>query len=200
MVLVLAIVSTQVSGMQTAQETPSQRFIEQELEQQLPGFRVAAPADFVEELRATRLVPNATQSLLRADFDGDGRRDLAIVVVDAGRAEYGIYYVLTTEAGARFVPLLSQVVTGPTADGIVRNAMFLKVPGQAGVAARTYRTLPGTIPRSEYQAAAAIEVWTGPARVDAKDQRNFPDGGIAYCSRTWYFRPNGNLETFGACD
>jgi hypothetical protein len=52
----------------------------------------------------------------------------------------------------------------------------------------------------DYAGVPALEVWTGPARVDATDLRNFPDEGIAYCSTAWYYRTSGLLAHFSACD
>jgi beta-lactamase regulating signal transducer with metallopeptidase domain len=169
------------------------------LGEKLPGFRLATSADFVAELADSHLVAAATRSVLRADFDRNGKEDLALLAVNNNRREYRIYYAMATDTGYRLDQLLSREVEEST-QGFIRNAMFLKQPREAGVAGRMYSTLPADIPRNEYQAVPAIEVWTGPALIDVKDGRNTPSNGIAYCSKTWYYRPGGKLETFGACD
>jgi hypothetical protein len=166
----------------------------------LPGFRLATRDDFVLELRDMVHTPSPTETALREDFDGNGTQDWAVLVINESLKEYRIYYVLSMPDGYRFDLLLSKVWTDPSASrGVIRNALFLKRAGDLGIAARHYAEIPaGDV--EEYKRAPAIEVWTGPARIDAKDLKNFPDAGIAYCSTTWHYLRNGTLAHFSACD
>lgn len=186
----------------------------------LPGFRLATRGDFVPELRDQAHVPSPTQTVLREDFDGNGLQDWAVLVINESLKEYRIYYVLNMPDGYRFDLLMSKTWTEPSASrGVIRNALFLKRAGDLGVAQRHYARVLGddvdpSDPKNntpamqrdiadrteEYKRSPAIEVWTGPARIDAKDLRNFPDNGIAYCSTTWHYRRNGTLAHFSACD
>ena len=181
-----------------------------------PGFRLATHSDFVEELRENRYMTSATQSVLAADFNQDGANDLAIIAISEARPEYRIYYAVAGPDGFRLDLLQSRELEAASPDGLIRNSMFLKEIGEGGVANRSYANIAGNPLDPEnftpefgreraaqtryYESVPAIEVWTGPARVDAVDERNFPDSGIMYCSTTWYYGPGGELETFGACD
>lgn len=186
----------------------------QVVEQGLPGFRLAVKSDFVQELAAV-----ATATALQADFNNDGRPDWALVAINESSREYRIYYVLNLVQGPRFDLLLSKRFSEASASGAIRNAIFLKAPGTPGIAHRKYARILGDAidledPKNdtpavrqdvadrtgEYTAATALEVWTGPARVDARDLRNFPDQGVAYCSTAWYYDRNGTLAHFSACD
>ncbi len=168
------------------------------LAEKLPGFRLAAPSDFVTGLSDNKLAASATDSVFTADFDRNGKDDLALLAVSNNRREYRIYYAMANDTGYRLDLLLSREVKEST-QGFIRNAMFLKRRNETGLAGRSYNTLPADIPSRDYLMVPAIEVWTGPALVDAKGERNVPDAGIAHCSTTWFYR-NGKLETFGACD
>lgn len=187
------------------------------LAEHAPGFRLATRSDFIDEVRENGYATTATQSVLTADFDQDGANDLAVVAIAETRPEYRIYYAIAGQDGYRLDLLLTREIEAPSPDGIIRNAMFLKEIGDRGVANRSYATIAGNplapdnvfspefgreraARTREYMAVPAIEVWTGPARVDAANDRNLPDAGIMYCSTTWYYGPSGELRTFGACD
>ncbi len=185
--------------------------------EQVPGFRLATRSDFIAEARENRYMTSATQAVLTADFNLDGRDDLAIVAISETLPEYRIYYALSRPDGYRLDLLLTREIEAASPDGIIRNAMFLKDIGDRGIANRSYATIAGNplavdnissqefgrerdARTREYQAVPAIEVWTGPALMDAVDDRNVPDGGIMFCSTTWYYAQNLELRTFGACD
>jgi hypothetical protein len=180
----------------------------------LPGFRLAVKADFVQELAAVE-----TATAIQTDFNHDGRDDWAVVAINESSREYRIYYVLNLPQGPRFDLLLSTTFPEASASGAIRNAIFVKAPGTPGIAHRKYARILGDAidledPKNntpairrdvadrtqEYTSVTALEIWTGPARVDAKDLRNFPDQGVAYCSTAWYYDRNGALAHFSACD
>jgi len=186
------------------------------LDSGLPGFRLAESGDFVPELHDVAFVDSATQSVLTADFDQNGSDDWAVLVVRDNLPEYRIFYVLAEESGYRFELLFSRVVEGSGSNGLIRNAVFLKEIGDPGIAGRSYATIAGNpldpdnfsqdfgreraARTEEYRSVPAIEVWTGPARIDTEDLSNWPDAGIAHCSETWYYRASGELASFGVCD
>jgi hypothetical protein len=216
-ILKVSFIVFSLAGVASSQQLPATDAQAAEIvSRNVPGFRLAEPGDFVPELHEVSFVDSATQSAFSADFDQDGRDDWAVLAVSDGLPEYRIYYALAGDSGFRLELLFSRVVEGSRSNGLIRNAIFLKEIGDLGIAGHRYAGIAGSpldpdnftqefgreraARMREYESLPAIEVWTGPARIDTEDLFNWPDAGIAYCSETWYFRSSGELATFGACD
>jgi hypothetical protein len=167
---------------------------------QLNGFRLAEDTDFIAALKNKR----ERQSVLQEDFDKDGRRDWAAIVINPRSREYRIYYVLNQATGPKFELLLTRTWASSARTNPINTPMFLKPAGDAGISGRTYNDLgpsPGTTARGRaaertlYTSLPAIEVWIG----QQHDERDTDLEDISYCSRTWYY-DTGKLKQFDACD
>lgn len=146
--------------------------------------------------------------VFQADFDGDNRQDWAAIVIDEKEQRYRAYYVLNLTTGPWLDLLFEQRWTQRPSDGVIRNPMFLKRPGDTGIAQRTYNTLtndaapnaPAPAERARlvqgYRSVPAVEIWTGQQGYDA-DYGHI--GDMAYCSSTAYYQ-SGELKKFRACD
>jgi len=178
---------------------------------QLPGWRLARKDDvsrmLADQARGGR-AEHLGDVLFPADFDGDGRQDAAVLVVNEKLQAYRAYFVLNTKAGVRLEQLFEQKWTKRPSDGVIRNPMFFKPAGAAGISGRVYNTLVygGTEQKARLQAdvrnvaqytkVPAVEIWTGQKGYD----EDYGDvGDMAYCSATWYYDA-GVLRTFRACD
>jgi hypothetical protein len=179
----LVLLSTRTTGAQQPQDLTTL------IAREAPGFRLARVTDFVAVLQAK----NRGESVLQEDFNRDGTRDWAAIVVNDRLREYRIYYVVSNTRGYEFTLLMTRSWQATTNIRPVNTPMFLKAAGDPGMSRRTYNSLTGD--RTTYVSVPAIEVWTG----QKHDERDTDLEDISYCSMTWYYE-NAMLKRFEACD
>lgn len=155
--------------------------------------QIAQTEDFVPVVRSH------ARALVRADLNGDGRDDYALLLID--RAKRGFRFVLALSRGTgfqvaasrRFAPLAS------SKDGFVYTTITYKPRGLPGPAERTHCPLAPAEKRA-FKKLQAIELWTG-AHLDSMTPPADLDLGedLAYCSQVYYVQA-GKLQQFEVCD
>lgn len=136
------------------------------------------------------------------DFNQDGKMDWAALVINDKLKEYRAYYFLASNNDLN-AELLFTRKWERSEGGVVRTPMFLKPVGESGLSSRKYNSLTEDddsaleieIKAAYYTSVPAIELWTG----GYGDETDSSVGGMAYCSKTWYYE-KGVLKSFGACD
>ena len=168
----------------------------------LPGYRLVADRDYVDALKKE----DRGRSWAREDFDGDGKKDWAVLVISRKARQVRAYFLIATDDGYRPDLLFKRRWKKGAKGGVVRTPMFLKRRGDPGLSDRTYNSLTNDAedPKAAkahartaaaYKSVPAVELWTG----QNGDERDQDAADMSWCSETWYY-DKGKLKSFGACD
>jgi hypothetical protein len=185
LVVLCSLVLISVSSAQPQQSPDLATLISREVS----GFRLAQPTDYLTILDAR----TRGESVLQEDFNRDGTRDWAAIVINDRLREYRIYFVASEKGGYKLNLLLTRTWQTSSNTRPINTPMFLKAAGDPGISRRSYNTLTGD--RTAYTSVPAIEVWTGQKHNET--DKDLED--ISYCSTTWYYE-RAMLKSFEACD
>jgi hypothetical protein len=179
----------------------------------LNSFRLAQPQDFVPVIQqldqqppANRPTISYTCSIFTADFNQDGQKDYAVLLVNP-QTQTSQFRLAIAQSGNTFTNAVVRDYPKPPAPipGSVYTAMLLKPPGEAGPANRSYFPLkPGTPEREQFVAGPAIEVWLSPETFLSGVSPQLPEDErfnqvVGYGSEVFYF-VNGQLKTTQVAD
>jgi hypothetical protein len=159
------------------------------ISREVPGFRLAQSTDYVPALQAR----NRGEPVLQEDFNRDGMKDWAAIVINDRLREYRVYYVVSDAGSYKLNLLLTRTWQTSSNNRPINTPMFLKPAGDPGISGRSYNSLKGD--RTAYTSVPAIEVWTGQKHNEADKELE----EISYCSTTWYYE-RAMLKSFEACD
>ncbi|WP_017717536.1 hypothetical protein [Kamptonema formosum] len=170
----------------------------------LENYRLAQEKDFVASIRQYERQSNKklTCSIFTADFNGDGLKEYALLLVNSKTSEFRFELLLNRGTGETPFGTVAvrnfKIVTNPNQD-FIYTAMTFKPAKELGPASRSYFPLkPGTPEREKFVASPAIELWRSPTNSDGVP-KDLNLSTIAYCSDVFYF-VNGKLETVSVCD
>jgi hypothetical protein len=170
----------------------------------LENYRLAQEKDFVASIRQYERQSNKklTCSIFTADFNGDGLKEYALLLVNKKTSEFRFELLLNRGTGdAPFGTVAVRnfkVVTNPDG-GFIYTAMTFKPAKELGPASRSNFPLkPGTPERQKFVATPAIELWRAPTNSDGVP-KDLNLSTLAYCSDIFYF-VDGKLETVNVCD
>ena len=125
----------------------------------LHGLEVAQDTDFV----ASILEAAEDNGLVRADFDGDGTKDVAVLAVDRARKTFR--FLLLVNRGHRLTAVARRdfPALADAKDGFVYSTLMLKPKGALGQSRSKHSPL-GASQFKAFRAGRAVEVWVGQAR------------------------------------
>jgi hypothetical protein len=172
--------------------------------ERLENYRLAQEKDFVASIRQYERQSNKklTCSIFTADFNDDGLKEYALLLVNTKTSEFRFELLLnrgTGEAPFGTVAVRNfKVVTNPDG-GVIYTAMRLKQAKEVGPASRSSFPLkPGSQEREKFVNSPAIELWRTPSNSDGVP-KDLNLSTLAYCSDVFYF-VDGKLETITVCD
>ncbi len=158
-----------------APEVQCQGELPDSLQSTFPGYRLAKPADFVEPIQKldqqpqssdyTSLYGNspATCSIFTADFNQDGQRDYAVLLINQ-TTNYSQFRLLLNRGTAFETVRLTDYEKPPEPiKGLVYTAMFLKPTGELGAAARRYFPIKADeLEWRQFVSSPTVELWNPP--------------------------------------
>ncbi|MFE1744975.1 hypothetical protein [Coleofasciculus sp. H7-2] len=216
MVLMLgACTSTTNSNQSTATNSPTPSTVAELPDLQCQGevpppvkatlgeHRLANESDFVPSIRNFKSseTPNKkfTCSIFSADFNQDGLKDYAMLLVAEETADFRFQVALNqgNEKFARSLVKDYKRTTKPEA-GVIYTSMDFKPAGEKGLANRKYSPLKSESPEEKtYINTPAIELW----KVSKTDEppKQLDVDSLAYCSEALYL-VDGKQKTFAVCD
>ncbi len=151
-----------------------------------PPWVPAAPDDFVPMAAAAARATDRACPAIRADFDGDGRIDIATLAVDRPGRRAALVFVPATGDPRVITTMAAPPGEAPADERLVTTPLALKPAGKAVV--------------REYLADAAQ--LTAPAAMElcgAPDGAALTESLVCYCS-TWYWVAADGVHSLMACD
>lgn len=169
----------------------------------LGEHRLAKESDFVPSIRNFKSseTPNQkfTCSIFSADFNQDGLKDYAMLLVAEETADFRFQIALNQGNGKFERSLVKDYrrTTKPE-EGVIYTSMDFKPAGEKGLANRKYSPLKAeSAEEKTYISTPAIELW----KVSKTDEppKQLDVDSLAYCSEALYFL-DGKQKTFAVCD
>jgi hypothetical protein len=173
------------------------------VEVSIEDYRLVQRSDFIPAIQNFKRASSTevfTCGIFTADFDGDGDRDYALLLVNDETKQFRAQFSLN-QGNDTFEPMVLRTYSAmPTvAQGeVVYTSMSFKPKGEAGLALRDYSPLQSR-DREVYTERPAIALWRAILTDDQGLPADFEISTLAYCSDAYYFI-NGKLETFSVCD
>lgn len=167
--------ATKNSTVVDAPEVQCQGELPESLQSAFPGYRLAKPADFVEPIQKldqqpqssdyTHLYGNspATCSIFTADFNQDGQRDYAVLLINQ-TTNYSQFRLLLNRGTAFETVRLTDYEKPPEPiKGLVYIAMFFKPSGEMGAATRRSFPIKANTPEwQQFVSSPTVELWNPP--------------------------------------
>lgn len=170
----------------------------------LGDYRLAQKSDFVPAIRNFKpeyADQNFTCAIFTADFNEDGLKDYALLLVNQKTFDFRFQMVLNRNNG-EFDPAFVRDykrLTQPE-DGVIYTSMSFKPPGVPGLAVREYSPLKqGTPEQKTYQAKAAISLWKAMLTNSDTSAKSLNVNTLGYCSEALYL-VDGKESSFVVCD
>lgn len=167
------------------------------------NYRLAQEADFVPSIRDYdgQTEGNFTCSIFTADFNNDGAKEYALLLVDPKTSTFRFELLVNRGTGTFGSAVVRPFKPATKAEeGIVYTSMNFKPAGESGPAQRDYFPLkPGTPERKNFEAQPAIILWRALDTTENGVPKNLELSTLAYCSDIFYF-VDGKLETISVCD
>ncbi|MBD1895240.1 hypothetical protein [Coleofasciculus sp. FACHB-129] len=169
----------------------------------LGEHRLAKESDFVPSIRNFKSseTPDKkfTCSIFSADFNQDGLKDYAMLLVAEETADFRFQIALNqgNEKFERSLVKDYKRVTKPE-EGVIYTSMDFKPAKEKGLANRKYSPLKAESPEEKtYINTPAIELW----KVSKTDEppKQLDVDSLAYCSEALYF-VEGKQRNFAVCD
>lgn len=173
------------------------------LKEKTENYRLAQEADFVPSIREydEQTERNFTCSIFTADFNNDGAKEYALLLVDPKTSNFR-FELLVNRGTGKFGTAVVKTFQPATKleEGVVYTSMNFKPAGESGPAQRDYFPLKaGTPERKSFEAQPAIELWRALDPTENGLPKNLEVSTLAYCSDIFYF-VNGKLERTSVCD
>lgn len=170
----------------------------------LGEYQLANKSDFVAAIRAYEQAnpkQRVTCSIFTADFNGDGLKDYALLLVNPKTRSSRFVLALNQGKGQFNSAVVKDFDSLPNSNsGILYTAMRFKPAGELGAAGREYSPVKsGTWQQKVFQAKPAIELWKALPANSSGIPQNLEVSTLAYCSDVFYFF-NLQLKTFNVCD
>lgn len=170
----------------------------------LGEYRLAQRSDFVAAIRTYEQEnpqQKLTCSIYTADFNGDGVKDYALLLVNPKTKNFRFQLMIAQNKGKFNSAVTKDFLHLPnSAEGTIYTAMTFKPPGELGPAAREYSPIKsGTWQEKVFQTKSAIELWKALPVDAAGIPQHSEVATLAYCSDVFYFF-NAQLRTFSVCD
>jgi hypothetical protein len=189
----------QVSDVQCQGKAP------QQLAVILGDYRLAQQSDFVASIRKLKLDYNPkekfTCSIFTADFNQDGLKDYAMLLVNKKTSNFRFQMALNKGKGKFNSAIVKDYkrITKPY-EGVIYTSMSFKPAKSPGLALRDYSPLKqGTAERKQYEAKPAISLWKSPLQTKNGVPQNLDVSTLGYCSEAFYL-VEGKQKTFVVCD
>lgn len=177
--------------------------VPQAVKASLGEFRLAQESDFVSAIRSFKSgeKPNQTFtcSIFSADFNQDGAKDYAMLLVSEELGDFRFQTSLNQGNGKfeRTQVKDYKKATKPN-EGVIYTSMDFKPAGERGLADRKYNPLkPGSAEEKTYISTPAIELWK--VTQTGEPPKELTVDSLAYCSEALYF-VDGKQKTFDVCD
>lgn len=186
------------------------------LKSSLGEYRLAQESDFVQSIRARASDQQNEReqyicSIFTADFNEDGQKDYALLLVHQETTDFQFRLVLN-QGNGQFNPVVTkdyERLSQPS-EGVIYTTMTFKSPGEPGPALRMYFPLkPGTPERETFVSKPAIELWAGYGNESfgeaeaASREKNAINVNViqtlSYCSEIFYFVEDELKKTL-VCD
>ncbi|HIK28459.1 MAG: hypothetical protein N3E45_00425 [Oscillatoriaceae bacterium SKW80] len=172
--------------------------IPQPLQEKLKDYRLAQEEDFVNSIRqyARETSVKLTCSIFTADFNGDGAKDYAMLLVNKnlsedskGRNAFRFQLLINRDNGNFGTAAVRNYTKANQAtDGIVYTSMRLKPAKEKGAASRErFPFKPGTVEWESFINNPVIELWRALPMTPNRQPQDLNISTLAFCSEFFYF-------------
>lgn len=173
------------------------------LKGKLENYRLAQESDFVPSIRDydAQTEGNFTCSIFTADFNNDGAKEYALLLVDPKTSDFRFELLINRGTGTFGTAVVRTFkATTKAEEGVIYTSMNFKPAGKSGPAQRDYFPLKaGTPERKNFEAQPAIELWRALDTTENGLPKNLEVSTLAYCSDIFYFVKE-KLERVSVCD
>ncbi len=173
--------------------------IPEPLQEKLEDYRLAQEEDFVSSIRqyAREAPVKPTCSIFTADFNGDGAKDYAMLLVNKNVSEDESedrnafrFELLVNRGNGKFgrAAVRSYTKANQATAGVIYTSMRLKPAKEKGAANRDRFPLkPGTVEWESFLNQPAIELWRALPLTPDRQPQDLNISTLAFCSEVFYF-------------
>lgn len=173
--------------------------IPEPLKEKLKDYRLAQEEDFVSSIReyAREAAVKPTCSIFTADFNGDGAKDYAMLLVNKNPSEERSeeksafrFELLVNRGNGKFgtAAVRSYKKANEATNGVIYTSMRLKPAQEKGAATRDRFPLQSGTPDWEsFINKPGIELWRALPLTPDRQPQNLNISTLAFCSEVFYF-------------
>lgn len=172
--------------------------IPEPLKEKLKDYRLAQEEDFVTSIReyAKETSVKLTCSIFTADFNGDGAKDYAMLLVNKNLSEDSKgrnafrFQLLINRGNGNFgtAAVRNYTKANQATDGVVYTSMRLKPAKEKGAAShQRFPFKPATVEWESFIKNPAIELWRALPMTPNREPQDLNISTLAFCSEFFYF-------------